>query len=404
MRYMARTREQGFLLVIVSILAFVLAALGIGILELCRMEGVLVAHDIHRLNAFHLAEAGLDRALWKLKTDPTWTEGWENQPLNDGTYTVTLEPMEQPHWYRLRSTGTSGGISKTVSLEVQVRAWPAAFDYGLFWANSTGSTDPVTLRNHTVVNGSIFAYGSIVIDSGSTIADGYVYATGTVTGQGDYQVGELADDLPERVTLDTTYYDNLIAQASQQPAGNWTLNGSYFLMGQTLLVNGNVEINGGTLHGPGRIVATGDINFDNNWQVADGVDVISGAKITMDNRGLYLANGNVVFARDSMDIGNNITVTEQLTLSDSVSLITPGQLRLHNHVTVRGLLYAGEVYISNHPSITGTIYADEVYSDEVANHPVITYDSSVLDGDLPPGIPSGEEVEVRLAFGTWDEE
>ncbi len=397
MRFTTRKLQRGFLLIAVTIIVFTLAVLGMGLLELCRMEGVLVAKDVHYLNAFHLAEGGIDRALWKLKGDPTWTTGWEDQALNQGTYSVSVEAMEEANWYRIVSTGDSGDVSKTITLEVKTGSHPAAFDYALFWANPSGSAIPVALKNHVVIDGGVFAYGSLTVDNNSSISNGFVYATGTVSGTGNYVEGELPAELPERVVLDTTYYDSLIAQAAMEEAGDWTVSATEFLFGQTVLVNGNISIAGGTLRGPGTIVATGDITMGNNWEISDGVDSISGANIIMDNHGLYQGSGNVIFARNSIDIGNNITLTEKL------SILTPGLLYIHNHITIHGLLYADDMRIYNHPSITGSMYANNFYSDEVRNHPLITYDASVLDVSLAPGLSSDTET-VEFELGQWEEQ
>ena len=335
MRYSIRRGQEGFLLIIVSIIVFVLAALGLGLLELCRMEGVLVAHDVQYLNAFHLAEAGIDRTLWKLIEDPGWSAGWQDQALNDGAYSVGMAALVEPRWYRVSSTGTSGVISKTITLDVKLCPWPYAYDYGLFWANPSGSATPVRLRNNAVVNGSIFGYGNFSVDAGSSV-ENYVYATGTVEGNGDYVVGEMPDDLPEPAVFDTSSYDALIAQAALEEAGDWGLGGSYSLFGQTLLVNGNIDLSGAALHGPGTIVATGSITIGNSSEITDGVDIICGSDLLFDNLSIYEGSGNVIFATSSIEITNHATLGERLFI------LTLGRLTLDNYATVHGLLHADE--------------------------------------------------------------
>ena len=54
---------------------------------------------------FHLAEAGLDKALAYLRVDPAAYDGEQDTPLGDGRFTVTVEAGAAPGAYHVYSTG-----------------------------------------------------------------------------------------------------------------------------------------------------------------------------------------------------------------------------------------------------------------------------------------------------------
>ena len=85
MRRTSFKSESGAILPIVIILMLALTITGLAFLNVRIMENRLVWRQIHKEQAFWLAEAGLERTLWNLKQDfmndgEDWTkedeEGW----------------------------------------------------------------------------------------------------------------------------------------------------------------------------------------------------------------------------------------------------------------------------------------------------------------------------------------
>ena len=396
--------DRGIILAWVTIMVVIMTLLGAALLHLSGLEAVLVARDVNHLKALNLADAGLNRALWKLANDPTWTQGWTGESLGDGCYSVAIGALEEPNWYCITSTGTVGTTSKTVALEVEVisEGWPSVFsEYGIFWGNPSGSTKTLDLRENAVINGSIFAYGDIEIKPNATVTNGMVYSTGSASGAGEYTVGELPDPLPERLSLDTSHYDGLIAQAAQQESEDWHVakNGSYSLDGQTRFVNGKAEVGtNAELHGPGTIVATDDIKIENNVKISGGVDLISGKKLTLSNNTAYKGSGNVIFAYEKIEIDNNTSG------ENSLLVFTPGELKLGNNASVfRGVLWGGTVCLKNNALVIGAIYANQAHHDEVKENFTLVHDPSVFDSTPPPAVPS-ESSSVNLHVGRWHEQ
>lgn len=118
-----RCDEQGgFMLVVVLMVISVLTALSVGLLLAGQWEGIQGTKDVGYLQALNLAEAGLERALWELRMDSTWTDGWADESLGNGTYSVTVAdaPDVGAGWMRISSTGSAEGIRKTVTMTVLI--------------------------------------------------------------------------------------------------------------------------------------------------------------------------------------------------------------------------------------------------------------------------------------------
>ena len=122
MKNMQRYGQNGFMLVVVLMVISLLTALSVSMLLAGQWEGVQGTKDVAYLQAFNLAEAGLERAVWELRMDPTWTTGWTDESLGNGTYSVTVAeaPDIGDSWLRISATGVVGEITKTLTLTVLV--------------------------------------------------------------------------------------------------------------------------------------------------------------------------------------------------------------------------------------------------------------------------------------------
>ncbi|MCS7181404.1 MAG: hypothetical protein NZ891_08680 [bacterium] len=83
------------------------------------LEGVLAKKQIFYFKALNIAEAGLERAVWKLTRQPNWRSGWNNVLFDEGYYTVILENQSDGS-ILITSTGYYRNMSKTVQAKVNV--------------------------------------------------------------------------------------------------------------------------------------------------------------------------------------------------------------------------------------------------------------------------------------------
>jgi len=111
--------KKGQVLVAVVMIVVILGISGVAFLHMASLESLQTRKEIWYFQALDLAEAGIERAMWRLSKNPNWRDGYESEELGNGYYTVSLR--DNPGGTVLiTSTGYVRNISKTVIAEVQV--------------------------------------------------------------------------------------------------------------------------------------------------------------------------------------------------------------------------------------------------------------------------------------------
>lgn len=278
--------DQGIILPLVLVFTLILMITGLVFVSLGVQENRLVQREIEKRQAFYLAEAGVEIAIWQLNYGdqpwlPSWPAPWtedgdgnptrtetlyDAQSSSVGDYEVTVfDKDESPaviesHGY-VPNKEAEGRIEKTVRVILQ-KGHDPMFDYAI--ASAAG----IIIQNPgTEITGSCYAVGDIDIEeatvNGNTEATESVINTGTVTGT----ITEGADELPFP-KFDSDYYQYYRAY----PVINeLVINGEDLrIVNGILYVTGNVEISNSRLVGPGSIVAQGKIKVMQNSLIGTG--------------------------------------------------------------------------------------------------------------------------------------
>ncbi|MCM8771623.1 MAG: pilus assembly PilX N-terminal domain-containing protein [Candidatus Omnitrophica bacterium] len=111
--------KKGIALISVVMIVMILTLMGLAFLNMSGLENILSKRQNFYLKALNIAEAGLERALWKLTKQPNWRSGWNNISFDDGYYKVTLSDQSDGT-ILIISTGYCKNISKTVKATVRV--------------------------------------------------------------------------------------------------------------------------------------------------------------------------------------------------------------------------------------------------------------------------------------------
>ena len=244
--------ESGVILPIVIILTLALTITGLALLNAGIMENSLVRREIHKNQAFYLAEAGVEHARVKLGQD--W-EGWLayspiNATLGAGTYIATifdtdssgnLLPLTRR---RVESTGAVGEISKMV--EVILRK--AATGGGITSALTAGGN--ITVTGSADINPSPepedtfydFELGEDPNDGLSLFEEIFGISKDEMRAMAQnppnrYYNGAINNDIVENIT----WVDGTPDQ-SQITTSTWAGSGIF-------VVNGDLKITGGTFDG-----------------------------------------------------------------------------------------------------------------------------------------------------------
>lgn len=131
-------------------------------------------YTIAKSQALSLAEAGIDKAIYELNQNPSYT-GETNTALGDGTFTIAIATIDTNTRLITAVASVPNKITttqKTVKAKVGLDSEVISFYYGIQAGNGG-----ITLANSSSVNGNIFSSGS-VIGSGGNYVRGSVISSG----------------------------------------------------------------------------------------------------------------------------------------------------------------------------------------------------------------------------------
>lgn len=82
--------NRGMVLLMVVFVIALLSGIVIGMLQLNTEDIQIMRNHIHAAEVLAIAEAGLDDALSRLRTNADWRDGFQDKPFAGGAYTVTV--------------------------------------------------------------------------------------------------------------------------------------------------------------------------------------------------------------------------------------------------------------------------------------------------------------------------
>ncbi len=248
MRRISFNSESGVILPIVIILMLALTITGLAFLNAGVMENSLVRRQIHKDQAFYLAEAGVEHARAQLGQN--WNDLALIGPidLGAGDHNASIDDTALPSTKRrVTSTGAVDGISKTV--EVILRKPPTGS--GIDWALTAG--------------GDIIVTGNADIDPEpdpeSPYEDKFVdFELGDDPGDGlslfeeifgvtQLEMEDIAKNFPNH------HYDRALNDQKDTVENITWVNGTSEITTDTwsgsgiFIVNGDLKITGGTFEG-----------------------------------------------------------------------------------------------------------------------------------------------------------
>jgi len=315
--------EGGLVLVVALWLLVFLAVLGAAANVVSRTD-VGIARNFHNdATAFHIAEAGLQRALGTINADVFWVDDLAaptvdafpgDSAFGSGAYTVQVfadDPL--PQAIRVRSTGRVTGSNAAATVEAVLTAaeYPA-MEYASFTCGNAllSSSAPTNINGNvyssghlnmgsagadvTVTGGNAYALGNITL-AGASMIQGNAYANGNISlgslapinvtdnvavggaagGAGNVGGTVTTGVAPPPVADECATVDLATSALTQEDIQNYrdhadntvvnlTINaGDVFPYTGILVVTGNLKINGdATFPGDVVIVADGNVSLD----------------------------------------------------------------------------------------------------------------------------------------------
>jgi cytoskeletal protein CcmA (bactofilin family) len=302
--------------------------------------------------AFHLADAGIDYAAWKIYNGggTTLPVTWTRSDLGTGTFTVTANKFNGSSTTLVfDSTGTTEGHPAEIKvvgalMTTGVTNENAAFDYALF------SNAAVTLKGTATVHGKVMANGNVTVNGNPTVT-GSISSAGTISAKNGYTTFPNMPKISMPV-VDVNHYKSeagvILPDGSSIPS---TINGVVF-------INGSAHLSGSQkISGKGVIVVIGDVIVD---------------------------SGTVIDVNSS---------------NDEFAIVTTGSVRTNGNCTINGFIYAHNVSNTSDftgngtANLTGGVVADVV--DKASGNITITYKQPTVE------LPGAQGAPPQFAAVSW---
>lgn len=272
-----------------------------GLLGIAGQHRRNVQYQKQQVQAYYIAEAGIERVMAQIREDPSWLDRWkagveEEVSAVEGPYAggqiskVTLHKTTKDLGWEIEivSQGKFMGAQKTLKAKLQYTG-PQGIAGGLsLLPDAQGVLDikgNFSLNSPGSARARLLFNGDLVL-SGSTDIKADIYASGNVSTQGsatkiEGQVHSRVSDLPRFPDLDLSYYraeaerqgryytgnreweGKSLASGTYYVTGDLTLSGSY--SGQiTLVAEGEVEIQANSSYQGVTLISLGDVRLKGN--------------------------------------------------------------------------------------------------------------------------------------------
>ncbi len=373
--------RAGAILGMVLVIVLAISVVGLSLLQLGAINAIEVSRIVNGDQAFWSADAGLHQAKAILRGNTTIRNGFFPYSFAgpDLGYEGRITSVDNVN-FGITSTGVWQRAVRIVQQSIKVEeGWPGAFDYAIYSGNT------MELRSETSVSGDIFAENGYQFVSSEPAVTGQIYDD--VAGGGYLSPAPVSPP----PTLDTSYYDALIAIAAATPPASPTypLN----LGGRTNYLNMSTFNVGGRIDGPGILVVSGNITISSGGAViGNNVTLISGGRIAVD-KDCTSGSNDLFYAATGFDLAKNVQIA-----MGSCAIITPGSINIRKDLTFSGLIYAGGSIDSDKTgTVTGSIVAGGSIRLKMAYD--VTYDASLLPLEMFPGL----EPELKITDAPWSE-
>lgn len=384
---MRTSRQPAYALATILILLGVAMFSGAAIVTTSTLESKISVSQREGVDAFYVAEAGINDAIWKLHHNDASCNSCSTS-LQAGTLNVTYTATGFPQSgqsFTVTMVSTSGqptgnatitSVGKVVTgnftaqrqIVANVYQGPADSSIGTTAILGGGSVSVTNGTSHLRINaGDFYANGTITLNSSNVDMNGRSFLTQgnyntsnqtVVTGSGGVQASNYLP-LPSTIavpTFDFAYYET--HNNAQYTANQF----------QTLVSNAGATVN---LPGPVTVI-DGNVNM-NSWAKNKVINVTG--MLIINNGSLSMGNLGNSFRLNISDPGNG---KSGLFVSQNVN-VNDGQ------ITIDGVFYTPASMSLNDSkpiTVTGALIAGSTININTQADVVLTYDSSSVVATL----------------------
>jgi len=365
-------KEKGFaalfITIIILIVLFVIIA---GLIFLALKESQISANITRSNNAYYVAEAGIEDALFRVKRNPAFQN--ISYAFGVGAGNAEIDISENIGGsLTITSRGEFLGAFRKIRVVYQIDFESVSFHYGAH-AGEGG----VEMRNNSIIYGNVFSNGNILGDQHADITDSVIcagekiekvsigenakvkncydssiegdlfyLAGGTIdcdVSGFEYEVGEVnPEDFPIPEETVEKWKDQ--AKEGEIISGNYTVNGVDYL--GPAHIQGNLIVdNNSNLKMQGVILVSGDLTIRNNaildldeeyYDSFSGVIIVEG-QVRLRPGGFIRGSGHPASYLMAVSLNNSLTDAIRIdNTSDGGIFFAPnGAILLNQNIKIR---------------------------------------------------------------------
>ena len=190
--------ERGFVMVVCILMLFMLSLVAVLSISTSKIDMDLAGNLKSSTEAFYIADAGSEKAVSTLMADASWRQGFNNEPLGNGYFNVTVDDSNSVHTLKDKIMVTSYASCQDSKSGVRVVLGPARphrlYEHALYAGNfseynpdadSQSWNSSLNLGGYGLsadqINGNVFFNGNVNVNGNAQVS-GYVAAAGDING------------------------------------------------------------------------------------------------------------------------------------------------------------------------------------------------------------------------------
>lgn len=331
------SNQKGIALLTTLIFVFILVTFGVALLTMTGNDIKLSALQRDSTEAFYVAEAGIDKALWYLNTPEDnggegldWRTNEYQEPypaVSTNYYQLTVEDTAEQDIIKITSRGVvSDGNKVYGSRIIEVEAKKAISPTpGLVYNYAVVYEEDLRFRGSILIDGDVHSNGIIRVIGGDIVLNGVATASG---GTNEYDIARINYETQMYPRIDFEYYKGLVTDPDNPDnAYDGSGNGKYYGKDTSVV-------------------------FDTPTVLA-GINFVEGNVSIKADGNLTIIDGGAIFATGTITVIANPTINRAQTpgYDNPLAIIAKGNITLGGTLHVEGVIQTeGTLNISSSDS------------------------------------------------------
>lgn len=364
-------KQKGQIIIFALIIALVVVVVISGLVSYSGLQATSHKAAVAREKAIGIAEAGIEKAVWKLNNQSGYT-GETGTAFGEGTYDITITNLSGSGKLIRADAYIPNAANPRVRRSIQVTASVGTVNIGFNYGIQVGNGG-LTMDNNAIVNGNVYSNGTIDGANGARINGDAFSATSTgsisdITIQNDSNSHSISNS----TVGGNAYHYNLTTttvglNASVHSMSNCTIGGTadYDTRSSCTVGGATTTPNDNEPSDPAVVQMPIDAAQISEWEI----DAVSGGTV-----GSQTISGIATTLGPKKILGD-LTLTNNSTLTLTGTVWLTGNIYFNNNTTIK--------LSSAYGTLSGVIIAGTAGTTTAGN--ITPYNNSIIEGSGTAG-------------------